>query len=270
MNTRKREAYLSVRCLSAVPRISPSVAPESEEPYCAMASFSSATSSALIETCTLRAFLSNWITRASTFSPTAKRSARWSERSRASSDRLMKVVKSVPAIFTSMPAPGQHPLLNKRIRLAAGAPLMRRPGTAMLYSNFGYLLLGDIVRRVSAVPFWQFVQSRLFEPLGMRDSYFVLPPELRERRVYRAPGMPATEPAAIHRGIDSPEYHELGFASGSAASTARNLAAFLQMLLNRGSYGGRQILSRASIAAMTRHQVDVSIPRITPVLPDGK
>src|ERR1700751_3305140 len=48
--------YLSVRCLSAVPRMSPSVAPESEEPYCAMASFSSATSSALIETCTLRAF----------------------------------------------------------------------------------------------------------------------------------------------------------------------------------------------------------------------
>src|SRR5207253_6674236 len=65
MWTRKPEAYLSVRCLSAVPRISPSVAPESEEPYCAMASFSSATSSALIETCTLRAFLSYWITRAS-------------------------------------------------------------------------------------------------------------------------------------------------------------------------------------------------------------
>src|SRR6185312_8479385 len=98
-----RDAYLSPRFFSAVPRMSPSVAPESDEPYCAMASFSSATSSALIETCTLRAFLSNWITRASTFSPTAKRSARWSLRSRASSDRLMKVVKSVPAILTSMP-----------------------------------------------------------------------------------------------------------------------------------------------------------------------
>jgi serine-type D-Ala-D-Ala carboxypeptidase len=168
------------------------------------------------------------------------------------------------------PAPGQHPVLNQRIRLAAGAPLARRPGTAMLYSNFGYNLLGDIVRRVSGLPYWQFVQSRLFEPLGMHDSYFVLPPELRERRVYRAPGMPATEPAPIHRGIDSPEYHELGFASGSAASTARNLAAFLQMLLNRGSYRGRQILSRASVAAMTRHQVDNSIPRIMPVLRNGK
>jgi serine-type D-Ala-D-Ala carboxypeptidase len=168
------------------------------------------------------------------------------------------------------PAPGQHPVLNQRIRLAAGAPLARRPGTAMLYSNFGYNLLGDIVRRVSGMPFWQFVQSRLFEPLRMRDSYFVLPPELRERRVYRAPGMPATEPNPMHRGIDSPEIHELGLGAGGAASTAPDLAAFLQMLLNRGSYRGRQILSRASVAAMTRHQVDDSIPQIMPLFRNGK
>jgi CubicO group peptidase (beta-lactamase class C family) len=168
------------------------------------------------------------------------------------------------------PSPGQHPLLNQRIQLAAGAPLLRRPGTALLYSNFGYMLLGDIVRRVSGVPFWQFVQSRLFEPLGMHDSYFVLPPELRERRVYRGPGMPATEPSPIHRGIDSPEYSELGLASSSAASTARDLAVFLQMFLNRGSYGGRQILSRASVAAMTSSQLDDSIPAIMPVIRDGK
>jgi CubicO group peptidase (beta-lactamase class C family) len=167
-------------------------------------------------------------------------------------------------------APGQHPVLNTRIRLAAGAPLALRPGTAMLYSNFGYNLLGDIVRRVSGVPFWQFIRMRLFEPLRMQDSYFVLPPELRERRVYRAPGMPATEPSPIHRGIDSPEYNELGLAAMSGASTARDLTAFLQMLLNRGSYGGRQILSPASVAAMTRNQVDDSIPAIMPVFRNGK
>ena len=168
------------------------------------------------------------------------------------------------------PAPGQHPVLNQRIRLAAGAPLVRRPGTAMLYSNFGFNLLGDIVRRVSGLPYWQFVQSRLFEPLGMHDSNFVLPPELRERRVYRAPGMPATEPNPTFRGIDSPEIHEIGLGSGGAASTAPDLAAFLQMLLNRGSHGGRQILSRASVTAMTRPQVDNSIPRIMPLFRNGK
>ena len=168
------------------------------------------------------------------------------------------------------PAPGQHPVLNTRIRLAAGAPLACRPGAAMLYSNFGYMLLGDIVRRVSGLPYGQFVRSRLFEPLGMHDSNFVLPSALRERRVYRASGMPATEATPVHRGIDSPEYDELGFGSSSATSTTRDLAAFLQMLLNRGSHGGRHILSRASVAAMTRYQFDDSIPRMMPMFRDGK
>jgi len=168
------------------------------------------------------------------------------------------------------PALGQHPMINQRVRLAAGAPLARRPGTAMLYSNFGYLLLGDIVRRVSGVPFWQFVQSRLFEPLRMHDSYCVLPAELRERRVYRAPGMPATETSPMYRGIDSPEYDEIDSGANAVASTARDLVVFFQMLLNRGSYGGRQILSRATVTAMTRNQVDDSIPAIMPMFRDGK
>lgn len=164
-------------------------------------------------------------------------------------------------------APGQHPALGKRIHLAAGAPLARRPGTAMLYSSFGYNLLGDIVRRVSGQPFWQFVRTRLFEPLGMRDSYFVLPPELRARRVYRAPGMPGTQPApGLHGGVDSPEYDELDLGAVGAASTAWDLAVFLQMLVNRGAYGGERILSAASVAVMTRHHVDTSVPWIWPVI----
>jgi CubicO group peptidase (beta-lactamase class C family) len=162
------------------------------------------------------------------------------------------------------PAPGQHPLLNKLIRLAAGAPLARRPGSAMLYSNFGYVLLGDIVRRVSGQPFWQFVRSRIFEPLGMADSHLVLPPALRERRVYRAPGMPATQWGGPTRGIDFPEHDEVDRGSNGCAATAGDLAVFLQMLLNGGAYGGRRILSRAGVAAMTRPQVDTAIPSIFP------
>jgi serine-type D-Ala-D-Ala carboxypeptidase len=154
------------------------------------------------------------------------------------------------------PAPGQHPSLNRSIRLAAGAPLARRPGSAMLYSIFGYNLLGDIVRRVSGQPFWQFVRSRIFEPLGMADSHLVLPPPLRERRVYRAPDMPWGGPT---RGIDCPEHDEADRGSNGCASTAGDLAVFLQMLLNGGAYAGRRILSRASVAAMTRPQVDTVI-----------
>lgn len=154
--------------------------------------------------------------------------------------------------------PGQHPKLGRLIRLAAGAALAHQPGSTMLYSNFGYNLLGDIVRRVSGQPFWQFVRSRVFDPLGMTDSHFVLPPALRERRVYRAPGMPGTSANQMFRGFDSPEYDELDLGSGGLASTARDLAVFLQMLLNGGQYDDRRVLSRASVAAMTRHQIDGS------------
>jgi serine-type D-Ala-D-Ala carboxypeptidase len=161
-------------------------------------------------------------------------------------------------------APGQHPTVNRRIRLSAGAPLRWRPGSACVYSNGGFNLLGDIVRRVSGQPFWQFVRSRLFEPLGMHDSYFLLPPAMRERRVYRAPGMPATEPTPLHGGIDSPELDEMDLGAGGASSTAKDLATFAQMLLNRGSYDGRRVLSAASVHAMTRHQVDRTIPWIFP------
>ena len=166
-------------------------------------------------------------------------------------------------------ASGQHPAINTRIRLAAGAPLTCRPGTALVYSNFGYNLLGDIVRRVSGQPFWQFVESRIFEPLGMRDSHFLLPPELRDRRVYRAPGMPGTLPTSpLARGIDSPEHDQIDAGSNNLKSTARDLAAFLQMLVNGGALGGRRILSQASVAAMTRQQVDTSIPWVmTRILP---
>src|SRR5690242_5494802 len=102
-HSRPEASPLALALDRAAPRMSPSEAPESEEPYWATAAFSSAISSALIETWILRAPLSICITLASTFSPTAKRSGRCSERSRARSLRRMKDVTSVPAIFTSTP-----------------------------------------------------------------------------------------------------------------------------------------------------------------------
>ena len=98
----------------------------------------------------------------------------------------------------------------------------------------------------------------------MHDSYYMLPPALRERRVYRAAGTPATEPMPMHGGIDSPELDELDLGGGGVASTARHVAVFLQMMLNRGSYGNRRILSPASAGAMTRIQFDKRIPQILP------
>ena len=94
-------AYSSAfsRFLMAALKMSPSEAPESDEPYCATACFSSAISSALIDTVMRRAALSRLVTAASTLSPTLKRSGRCSERSRDRSERLMKVVMSLSAML---------------------------------------------------------------------------------------------------------------------------------------------------------------------------
>ena len=162
-----------------------------------------------------------------------------------------------------LPPPGRHPTVNKIIHLMAGMPLWRPPGTAMLYSAFGYYLLGDIVRQVSGQSLWRFAQARLFEPLGMYDSTYVLPPEARHRRVLRAPGVPGT--AALPPwwlGIDSAETDALDSGSSGVSSTARDLTVFAQMLLNSGTYGDRRILSRASVIAMTRPQIDTNIAQL--------
>ena len=163
--------------------------------------------------------------------------------------------------------PGQHPAIGRRIHLAAGVPLAQRPGSAMRYANFGYTLLGDIVRRVSGRPFWQFARERLLEPLGMRDSYYRLPTELRGRRVYRRSDMPGVAPVpGLHGGMDSSEYDELDLGNSGLATTARDLAVFLQMLLNGGSYNGKRVLSPATVATMTRTQVDPSVPSVMPLV----
>jgi CubicO group peptidase (beta-lactamase class C family) len=153
------------------------------------------------------------------------------------------------------PASGQHPHTNRVIRYAGDAPLSRPPGEAMSYFNFGYVLLSDIVRRVSARPFHEFVESRIFGPLGMKDSTFVLAPRMRSRRVLRRAEYPGTDMYLILPPIDSEEADAWDNGMGGATSTARDIAVFSQMLLNGGTYDGARVLSRASIAAMTSPQL---------------
>ena len=161
------------------------------------------------------------------------------------------------------PAPGQQPELNRLIHCGGDAPLTYAPGETHGYFNFGYVLLGDIVRRVSGKPFAQFVDERIFAPLRMRDTTFILPPEKRPRRVMRQLGLPRTGdppyPAVMPRPMfppfDSEENDALDSGAGGAASTAGDIAVFAQMLLNGGTYGGARVLSRASVAAMTAPQV---------------
>ena len=142
----------------------------------------------------------------------------------------------------------------------------------MQYCLVNYELLGDLVRRVSGTPLERFARERIFAPLGMRDSSYVLPPEHRERKVRRGEGMPgsdAVEP--FFSGLDSERFDGQPWGFGGMHSTALDMAIFGQMLLNGGTYSGRRVLSSASVQAMRRNHVPEGVPvRVEVLGPDGR
>ena len=135
------------------------------------------------------------------------------------------------------------------------------PGEAFVYSDLNFILLGEIVRRVSGRPLDVFAAERLFAPLGMRDTSF-RPAADRAARIAPteacAPlGWPCGGPgAAMLRGVvHDPTARRMGGAAGHAGlfGTADDLARFGAMLLRGGrSPSGAALLSPPAVARMTR------------------
>jgi len=150
------------------------------------------------------------------------------------------------------PATGSlHPLLNEYFARRYRCPLWKPPGVEMSYLPYGFELLGEIVRRVSAEPLDRFARDRIFRPLGMDDSSYCPVDVAPQRRVRRAPepDLPTDATDLAH------ETERLYWGSGGVETTAHDLAVFGQMFLNRGRYGDARILSPAGVAAMTRNQI---------------
>ena len=142
----------------------------------------------------------------------------------------------------------QHPRVNEHLFLRYDAPLWKPPGAEMSYCSYGYDLVGEIVRRVSGRSLDDFARERIFEPLGMKDTYYIVPGSVGHRIVKR----PAD---ALPADFDIQEHQETPWACGGAYSTAMDMVIFGQMFLNRGTYGDTRILSPASVTEMTRNQI---------------
>jgi uncharacterized protein YbbC (DUF1343 family)/CubicO group peptidase (beta-lactamase class C family) len=145
------------------------------------------------------------------------------------------------------------------IRLAIEEVPASPPGERFVYSDINYLLLGDIVRRVSGRPLNEFARDRIFGPLGMKDTMF-LPAQSLGGRI--APtesctplGWPCQGPGmSMLRGVvHDPTARRMGGLAGHAGlfGTASDLAIFCRMLLGGGSYHGTRILSPLTVAKMT-------------------
>ena len=152
-----------------------------------------------------------------------------------------------------------HWTLGQMSLAIAREPLRFQPGSRWAYSTAGIDTLGRVVEVVSGIPFAEFMQERLFRPLGMKDSTFWVPTsqESRFARNYRRnSGTGNLEPAVITYmyggAITDRKRPPLGGAG--LFSTAYDVARFYQMMLNGGSWRGRRILKPETVAEMTRKQ----------------
>jgi CubicO group peptidase (beta-lactamase class C family) len=151
------------------------------------------------------------------------------------------------ALGQGMPAPQTPPAPDEWLRRFATLPLMHQPGERWMY-NTGSDLLGVLIGRAAKAPFEDVLRERVFEPLGMRDTAFHVPPEKRARFV----------PSLLHDGtlydpVDGQWATPPAFPLGGAGlvSTVDDYLAFSTMLLR----GGDGLLSREAIAQMTRDQL---------------
>jgi CubicO group peptidase (beta-lactamase class C family) len=152
------------------------------------------------------------------------------------------------------PAENQHPAISERLYLGYDASLSQPPGSARSYCDYNYKLLGDVVRRVSARSLADFASPRIFQPLGMADTHFVVPEALPCRIAHRRAATEA-DPTAYAGHYETREFEETPWAGGGAFSTAMDMAVFGQMFLQRGTAGGVRVLGPATVAAMTSNQI---------------
>lgn len=126
------------------------------------------------------------------------------------------------------------------------------PGTQFRYYSGGFAILGRIIEVVSGKPFEQFVKERVFEPLGMKDSFFFIPAEKRNRvaSAYRLQDGKLNRWEEIEAYARNAKYPGPEF---GMYSTAPDLASLCQMMLNGGSFRSKRILSRMSVETMTQH-----------------
>lgn len=148
--------------------------------------------------------------------------------------------------------------LADNIPLLAKMPLHHQPGKGWTYSE-GLDVLGRVVEIVSGMPFDQFLKTRIFDPLGMSDTWFYLPEEKSNRLIpvqTREDGKWKPFDAGIF-DIDYPITGARSYFSGGAglSSTAQDYAIFLQMMLNKGTYNGVRFLSRTSVETLMTNQI---------------
>ena len=142
--------------------------------------------------------------------------------------------------------------LDERVRRVARLPLNFQPGSQWEYSpGTGFDTLGRIIEMQSGMNLAQFFKARIFDPLGMKDSFFDIPDARRGDVVVgyakSDKGLTPTPRSAELQSLPGQYYS----GAGGMTSTAHDYLQFSQMLLNNGELNGSRLLSRKSVELMT-------------------
>ncbi len=148
--------------------------------------------------------------------------------------------------------------LDARAKAYAAERLLFEPETKYQYSNAGINTAGRIIEVLSGMKYEEFLQQRLFIPLGMKDTTF-WPNEEQLQRLAKS-----YKPTADKTNLEETTITQLAYPlhdrrrqpmpAGGLFSTAADVVTFCRMILNGGELNGRRYLSEASLLEMTRRQ----------------
>jgi len=149
--------------------------------------------------------------------------------------------------------------LSVAVRSYAMTPLQFEPTTKYQYSNAGINTAGRIIEVVAGLAYEDFLQQRLFDPLGMQDTTF-WPNEEQVARLAKA-----YRPNKDKTGLEETKIDQLQYplnrregrypmTAGGLFSTAADMAAFCRMLLNAGELNGKRYLSADAVAQLAANQ----------------
>ena len=157
--------------------------------------------------------------------------------------------------FISEPKNPPFKNLREWTKALAEIPLVAQPGSVWNYS-VGMDVLGALIEEVSEMSFGEFLKDRIFDPLGMVDSGFMVPEEKLNR--FAANYGPLVGNMIL---MDDPEKSgyktppQLESGGGGLVSTAEDYMRFAQMLLNKGEYQGKRYLGKKTVEFMTADHV---------------
>ncbi len=141
------------------------------------------------------------------------------------------------------------------------------PGKEFVYSDLNFITLGEVVRAVSGEPLDVFVRDHIYSVLGMGETTYRPPREWRPRiaptesraqslEYLKGQGEPSASQEPLRGEVHDPTAWRMGGVAGHAGlfSSARDIAIYAQMLLNRGRFSGSRIFSPLTVQAMTSPQ----------------